>query len=442
MVKTFFKIENIFVLVSLIWGALFLLFNPPFLAPDENAHLFKMWGYTNFSLNYKKQAGKIGQIVPVALNDMVEHYKPMRFNPNIKTNLTDVKKMQKVKLEKENSKFVEYTPTSYTPFSYFPSCIVLFLLKWFNVTPFIMVYILRFCSLLTYLALTYTAIKITPIKKYLFLVLALLPLNLYQASAISTDGITFGFAFLFVAYVLRLAFNDEIKEVTKEQFTILSCILMALCICKFTYYPFILLFFLIPKEKFNSYKQYLLNFLKMAVVNAVVVFAFCFYNMQIFSNLSNTVGKMSLSIGFFSDVITTTIHCFEPYLKNIIASYGWASSALPQIYVELFYLTIFLTIIYDDFNNKFLKIKDRIFILISVISSYVLVVLAVFVVYHKSPIIYGVQGRYLTPFLILTGLFFTSKILKTKSKILPILIISLLSILLCLSFVVMINLFY
>lgn len=442
MVKTFFKIENIFVILCLIWGALFLLFNPPFLAPDENAHLFKMWGYTNLSLNYKKQDGKLGQIVPFSFNTIVEHYKPMRFNPNIKTGLDDVEKMQKIKLEKENSKFIEYTPTSYTPFSYLPSCIVLFLLKWLNVTPFIMIYILRFCSLLTYLALTYTAIKITPIKKYLFFVLALLPLNLYQASAISTDGITFGFSFLFIAYVLHLAFNEEIKEITNKQLITFCLLLMSLCICKFTYYPFLFLFFLIPCEKFNSYKKYLLDFAKIALVNAVVVFAFCFYNMQIFNDLSDTVGTMSLSISFFSDVITTTLHCFELYLKNIIASYGWASSVLPQIYIELFYLTIFLTIIFDDFNNNFLKIKDRFFILISILSSYVLVVLAVFVVYHKSPIIYGVQGRYLTPFLILACLFFSSKTLKTNKKIIPISVICLLLFLLYLSFDVMINLFY
>lgn len=50
------KAENIFVVLSLIVGLFYLVINPPFQAPDEAQHMFKMWGYTQGTLRFKVAA--------------------------------------------------------------------------------------------------------------------------------------------------------------------------------------------------------------------------------------------------------------------------------------------------------------------------------------------------------------------------------------------------
>ena len=52
--RELFSVQNIFLVSCLFWGILFLFLNPPFQAPDEDAHFFKMYGYTSGSLNFKK----------------------------------------------------------------------------------------------------------------------------------------------------------------------------------------------------------------------------------------------------------------------------------------------------------------------------------------------------------------------------------------------------
>ena len=197
---------------NLLWGLIFLIVNPPFQAPDEPAHFFKMWGYTQGTLRHTIKAGWSGTELPESIERIYKFYSQYVYT-NKKIPLIETVKYSKLPLNKDNKVFVKFIPTSYTPLSYFPSFIVLWVMKFLSIKPLLMMYILRFCSLLVYLSLTYFAIKITPCKKWLFLFFSLLPVNVYQAAAISTDGITLGVIMLFAAYTLKLAFDDSIVKI-------------------------------------------------------------------------------------------------------------------------------------------------------------------------------------------------------------------------------------
>lgn len=61
------KAENIFVVLSLIMGLFYLVINPPFQAPDEAQHMFKMWGYTQGTLRFKVLQNYTGDVLPLSL---------------------------------------------------------------------------------------------------------------------------------------------------------------------------------------------------------------------------------------------------------------------------------------------------------------------------------------------------------------------------------------
>ncbi len=449
------KPENIFLILCLFWGMLFGLFNPPFQAPDEPAHFIKMWGFTEGSLNFKKLNGWSGAVVPENLSVLIGSY-----SQYISPYATDKKKVlvkdifltSRIDLKKDKTTFMRIVPTGYTPVSYFPSFLILWVMKILNVIPLAMTYILRFCSLLTYLALTYVAIKTTPTKKWLFFLIALLPLNLYQAAAINTDGITFGLAFLFIAYTLKLAFEED--KISKFCITKWGVLITLLSICKFAYLPLILIYFIIPKHKFGSQKEYFLGFLIIFLINLIYTSLFVIYIMNICQNTitDNTRPLVEKSILikyiikhpliYMRDIFNTTGFLFMVYVRNVISSFGWGSKMVPDFVSNLFYLLILCAAIFDNEGKAHVEIKDKAIFVLSVVLSYFLIITSVFLIYQYYPLIIGVQGRYLSPFLPLIFLLFSNNFMKISFKGILGIMIALLQFLLLLSVLSLIGVFY
>ena len=170
------KTENLFLVICLLFGILFTLITPPFMVSDENSHMAKMYNFTEGSINFQKltlpQTGKTFAVtyLPDSLLHIITEYGPMPFDRNIKANSDDIKSFLKLSLNKNEKSVHFYFVPTYPVFSYMPGVVILFFLKLFNVNPLVMMYILRLSSLLTYMGLTYFAIKITPVKKWLFFI--------------------------------------------------------------------------------------------------------------------------------------------------------------------------------------------------------------------------------------------------------------------------------
>ncbi|MDR2874040.1 MAG: DUF2142 domain-containing protein [Methanobrevibacter sp.] len=64
-------------------------------------------------------------------------------------------------------------------------------------------------NLLIYCVIVYFAIKIIPVQKYLLLLIALMPMTLYQDSSISSDSLIFVLSFLTIAIFLYLSLVKE-----------------------------------------------------------------------------------------------------------------------------------------------------------------------------------------------------------------------------------------
>ena len=301
MKRVIFKPENIFLIFCLLWGMVILCVMPPFQSPDEPEHFFKMWGYTQGTYRYQIKDNQAGLNMPQSMASLYQFYNFYRFS-NKKIPYKATLQSFNIPLAKKTTTFLKHTPSSYTPVSYFPSFIILWIMKLLNFGPLFMMYILRFCSLLVYLALAYSAIRITPCKKWLFWFFGLLPVNVYQASAISTDGITLGFVMLFAAYTLKLAFREDIVKLDKKQIIIWDVLITCIGILKFAYFPLILLYFLIPKTKFGSTKLYFTNFAALLVLNILMLA--CFISNFALSNLEGHTSSASIDLDKSNAIVT------------------------------------------------------------------------------------------------------------------------------------------
>ena len=304
-------------------------------------------------------------------------------------------------------------------------------MKFLNVKPLCMIYILRFCSLLVYLALIYQAIKITPCKKWLFLFLALLPINVYQASSINTDGITLGFIFLFIAYTLKLAFDEKIKKIENKEIIIWDLLIICIGILKFTYLPLILFYFLIPKTKFKTENLYYKNFAVIVLFNIFIIAFFLFgvmstkglteyaYENKLLSSFEMMKKIASAPFDYIILTIKSTFFLKEFFYYNVISSIGGNLVMIPHFASHLTWFLIFLSAFYKNKAECVidLTLKNKAIILAILILSHFLIMTSIYLIYQTKPYIVGVQGRYLTPLLPMLLFLFNSKKIFLQNKI-------------------------
>lgn len=446
-----------------------MVINPPFQAPDETFHLYKIYGITQGSLNFKKYTtdnisgaplGKkltfSGQYLPHGLVKASRYNERITFKPELKTSFVETKKISKIPLEKNNIIFVGFPNAPYTPVSYMPALFVIWVLSLLNASPFLMLYAGRLCSLAVYLLFSYFAIKITPIRKWLFLTLALMPMVVYEASALSVDAVTNGSAFLLVGYCLYLAYGENVRFIEKKHNIIFMILTLLLSVTKFAYLPLIFLYLLIPKEKFQNVKSKYLNFSLILLLNTIittVIVGVVIHLSESVESFSSNLDKGFLiknallhPVDYLILIIKTLVLEYKSFVSEIIGIFGWSDTNLPAYCVKSYLFLLFLVSI-AGFKEKLVLINKKskaLFVFIGLVS-FLLVVTACYLIFEPNDIshtIMGVQGRYLIPFLPVILLIFYNDKINFKTNLFKYIVLFIINFILFVSFIRIIARFY
>lgn len=124
----------------------------------------------------------------------------------------------------------------------------------------------RLCNLLLYSGIVYFAIKKTPAFKKELLVLSCLPIAVFQAASMSSDGIIFALAILNISYFIQM-YKSEIIPNKNIIIYLATGILIGLI--KFPYIFLLLMLFLIPANKFKTKKIAIMS--KMTALLLIVI---------------------------------------------------------------------------------------------------------------------------------------------------------------------------
>ncbi len=80
-------------------------------------------------------------------------------------------------------------------------------------------------------------------------------MQLKDFSSLSPDAMTISLAFLYIAYILKLAFSKEEAFIGKKEIITLTVMSIIMSLCKIVYVPLVLLMFIIPKEKIQRLQK-------------------------------------------------------------------------------------------------------------------------------------------------------------------------------------------
>ena len=229
---TFFGKNDIwiagFVLFSL--GCIYLLTFPEGMVPDEKTHFYRAFSLAFGNLQAVKLSDlSVGGILPSAIRDFADKDAVLDFADTIP---------------------LDFKNTSlYSPICYLPQIIGIRVALLFTSHIHIVFMTARWCGFIGAFVLSMLALYYVPVCKEFMLVVMLLPMTMQEMTGVTSDAMTNGLSFLFVAVVLKCIADDVVLSTRK----IVIITILGTCIgmCKMVYIPLWLILFLIPRRLFG-----------------------------------------------------------------------------------------------------------------------------------------------------------------------------------------------
>lgn len=421
--------QYVFILLGLIYGIAFLLLIPPFQVPDEYEHYYKAWDISNGNIIPEKIGNKAGVYLPESVKIMTDNvYQKWKYFI-LNNQELDMEYLLSLPLESDNDVFVDiskYAVVTYSPIPYIASALSMAAGKMFNLSPLLLMYLGRLGNLILWLFVTFLAIRITPVFKWGFLAIALMPMTLFQAASLSADGVTLALSFLIIAIFLKLALDESIEKINTKHILILVLISLILSLAKLPYVMLILLFFLIPSAKFESKRQ---MFMIFGLLSLVTVLAIAIWNFMVNGLYMPLDPGVSIKDQLFYvlhnpvDYIHVLMNTSSKYAVEFpiisVGSWAYLDTPLSKWIYGIYFLVLFIIAIFDK-NSFKINFKQRYIIL----GVFLLITSTIFFLeyltwtYVGAQVIHGIQGRYLIPILPLLFLFLYENGSDTKSRIL------------------------
>ncbi len=249
-----------YLVIALIFGPVFLIITPPFQTPDEPVHFYRSFEISELNI-FKYQ-----DEVPQSLVEVAAIQERMKFKSWEKTSREEILSLAKIMLDP--GKRANVGTLAYT-LPYIPQALGIAIGKIFSLPPLWLLYMGRLFNLLFSCALIFIAIQLTPIHKWLFFLLAVMPMTISQVASVSYDALTISLSFLLIALIFNFAFNSE-KVIHKKDIVFLFIASVLLALSKPPYFIIAFSFLIIPVLKFGNRKKYFALFAGLILSTLIV----------------------------------------------------------------------------------------------------------------------------------------------------------------------------
>jgi uncharacterized membrane protein/Tfp pilus assembly protein PilF len=248
--------EWVYLLLALTFGVALLVFTPPFQVPDEEAHFRRSVELSEGRLIARKEGDFTGDDLPAGVEALYARFAPLRGHPEEKTSAADIRDAAAVDRGSGDREFVAFSNTAiHPPLTYLPQALGVWLAGLFSPSLLAGLYAGRLLNLLAATALTFLAVRRTPVCKWAFAALALTPMTLFLSASLSSDATTNALAFLLVAQVAACALGPE-KRLSRRSLAVTAVLGAAVGLAKQAYFVLPLSYLLIPVAKLGSRWRY------------------------------------------------------------------------------------------------------------------------------------------------------------------------------------------
>lgn len=398
------KVENIFLMIAPFVCLLFLLTMPTFKNHDEYYHWLKAYEVSQGDLMTPIEEGIQGSMMPGSVADVC---------PKDWTSMTyrDVQEKIKHPLEEEKKGILNpETAAVYSFVQYVPQAVGIAIARIFTDSTYLITCAGRLVNMIVAIILLYFAIKIMPFGKKLLLIPAMLPIAIEGFTSLSPDAMTVAMSFLYIAYILQLAFGKKEKIEIKEKI-ILLVMSVIIALCKIVYIPLVGLILIIPKEKFKNQKNKskVIDFCIIAGIAVAINLLWLGISSKYLTNFREGDSKIQVLLALKNPIqyIQTVLYTINleghNYLMSLFGNaIGWGEFVKLNSIIPYTFLAIYLFVASTEEEIKErLKKYQVVWILLVVLAIIALIFTSLYVQWTTvgKESIRGIQGRYFLPIL-------------------------------------------
>lgn len=394
--KTDIKEENVFLLIVPMFCIIMSLVIPLGSGHDETPQFYREYGIVNGEILVGNQI-----MAPAAFNNTFETIGSKIYKPYYEILKCNEKIDSNVKV------CAEITTTSiYNPVQYTGTTVGLFFAKLITKNPVIFIYLGRLSNIIISVILLYKAIKMMPFGKKILLLASIIPIAIEGFSTLSSDGFTIAICYFFIAYILNLAFNKDIKLLSKKHKIIIGILSCVIACCKIVYFPLVLLILVIPKEKYGGLNEKIKEDILVIFLTIIINITWLIFGFSILVSRGGESGSQMIleaiknPIKFGQMVLYTVNNNSNKYLLSAFGNQlEWGDQVDGTTFVIVFIaLTMFVTLTDESIKNK-LSNRQKIVLGIIIVTVIGLIFCSLYVQWTQieSPEIQGIQGRYFIP---------------------------------------------
>lgn len=420
--------QKLFVYIALVFGMILIMLIPPMQSPDEDSHFKKAYVLAEGNFYPSVENGKKGHYLPEELMKYSENAIKSIGNMEYKFNYADIIRDERTAIVYDKQVFTGFSTMSTNPIGHLIPAVGIMLGKLFakvagKEPSFIfLLYFARIVTLLFYIVMISTAIRITPILKKTFGVLGLMPMALYMASSVSYDSLLIGLAFILTAICIRL-FYDEKTENTWKTSLLVGFIAFVFYAIKIIYLPMCLLYIVALWEKESgTLKEKVVRGIK-AIMPMVLLFVVCYISTVFIPNMladpikQTAGGGVSLTqqqmnfitedpIRFFGVLYHSVKSGRYYYVSSTVGLFGLVDTYMFGAFTYAYVVVAFMIGLFDiSLSDIKVKWLERTVAFLSVSAGVFGAFLAMYLLWTPQILgvggnwIEGVQGRYFLPLL-------------------------------------------
>lgn len=298
---------------------------------------------------------------------------------------------------------------TYPVWGYFFSIIGIVITRFLNAPLFIIYLTGRITNLLGFVWLGTWALKVTPRLKTIFAIFMCMPGTLFVVCSYNADATTYGLIMLIIAYFLKW---KECEKISTKEIILWSILLFLVVPLKFPYIGLLGFLLLLPKRKIGFRYVNIWKCLFIILVGSVAII----WTTQISSNFVEWISPgfdRERQIDFISNNLFQTFWIFissilsqtPEFIDNFFCMSGLIGGNLPSVLKEAH--VVFVVIILILSEQLEMKKWQKVYLLFMCLGIWMVTDLALYVTFTPvgSLVMTGVQGRYLTPLLIIAAMF-------------------------------------
>lgn len=243
--------EALFLAGSLVAGLGYLVLFSPLTVADEPFHFYRAFAVTSGELFAEHQGAELGARLPVSLARVEAEFgggSLLQLHPEWRVRPSRILGALRWPLTAEERAFIPFATSALYPAAvHLPQAVGVGAGRLLGLGPVPLVYLGRLTNLLLCSALTWAAIRITPLGRWGFCWLALAPMAVSSRASLLADALTTAAAFLLVAAAARLAWGEHPPSVRDRLLVAVAAVL--LCLTKLPYVPLLLTLVVVGRER-------------------------------------------------------------------------------------------------------------------------------------------------------------------------------------------------